>query len=159
MFPNRLQTILSTLEIKDETTKGVRNRVRAFPGNTQDAQAFILELEEERKIANCSRCEGEPFCPLFVACAYNALGRINLVKSQIEEAIDCFQKHGMHWNEALATWLLGVFDKTNYPILANHELERAIGLFERISIELESKGEYNKLYACRQLIDAIKKDI
>ena len=66
---------MSTLEINDETTERSKKSGRAFPGNIQDAQAFILELQEERKIANCSRCEGEPFCPLFVACAYSALGR------------------------------------------------------------------------------------
>ena len=159
MFPSRLQTVLATLEIRGEATKKVRNRVKLFPGNQSDAKKFIQELQEERKIANCSGCEGEPFCPLFVACAYTALGRTDLVKSHLGEAINCFQKYGLHWNEALSTWLLGVFDKTDYPILANHELEKAIDLFEKISTELESKGEYNKLYACRQLIDVIKNDI
>ena len=159
MFPNKLNTVLATLEIKDDATRSVRNRVKLFPENRLDAEKYIQELEEERKIANCSICEGEPFCSLFVACAYDALGRGELVKSQIEEAIECFQKHGLHWNEALSTWLLGIFYKTTYPILANYELVKAINLFEKISIELESNGEYNKLYACRQLIDAIKNDI
>ena len=159
MFPSRLQVILATLEIRDDATKKVRNRVKLFPGNRLDAEKFILELEEERKIANCSICEGEPFCSLFVACAYDALGRDDLVKSFIVDAIECFRKHGLDWNEALSTWLLGAFHKPIYPILANHDLSRSIKLFEEISIDLESKGEYNRLYICRQLIDKIKNDI
>jgi hypothetical protein len=159
MFPSRLQTVLATLEIKEDATRSVRDRVKLFPGNRLEAEKYIQELEEERKIANCSICGGEPFCSLFVACAYDVLGRGELVKSQIEEAKEFFRKHGLHWNEALSTWLLGAFYKTTYPILASYELERAIDLFENLSIELESKGEYNKLYACRQLIDAIKNDI
>lgn len=159
MFPNRLQTVLATLEISDDATRSVRNRVKLFPGNRLDAEKYIQELEEERKIANCAICGGEPFCSLFVACAYDVLGRGELVKSQIEEAKECFQKHGLHWNEALSTWLLGVFDKATYPILGNYKLEKAIDLFEKINIELESEGEYDQLYLCRQLIDKIKIDI
>ncbi|MFL7869372.1 MAG: hypothetical protein AB8I58_11110, partial [Anaerolineales bacterium] len=153
------QTVLASLEIEDKATRLVRNRVKLFPGNQSDAKKFIQEIQAERKIANCSICGGEPFCSLFVACAFDVLGQGKLVKSQIEEAKECFRKHGMHWNEALSTWLLGIFDKTTYPILANYELEKAVDLFENISIELESKGEYNKLYACKLLIDAIKNDI
>lgn len=159
MFPSRLQIVLAKLEIKDEAIRIVRNRVKLFPGNQPDASNFIQELEKERKITNCSICGGEPFCPFFVACAYDALGSSVLFKSSIDDAIECFRTHGMDWNEALSTWLLGVFHKTTYPILANHELERAIDLFENISIELESKGEYNKLFDCRQIIDNIKNDI
>lgn len=159
MFPSRLQIILSTLDIKDDTMKRVRNRVKMFPGNPSDAENFIKELEEERKIANCSICEGEPFCLLYVACAYDALGRKELVKSFIEDAIECFRKHGSDWNEALSIWLLGVFNKTTYPMLAGQDLLRAMTLFERISIDLDSKGEYNRLYVCRKLIDNIKNDI
>jgi hypothetical protein len=150
---------LATLEITDDATRMVRDRVKLFPGNRLEAENYIQELEEERKIANCSICGGEPFCLLFVASAYDVLGRGELVKSRIEEAKECFRKHGLHWNEALSTWLLGVYYKTTYPIFANYELERAIDLFEKISLELESKGEYNKLYACRRLIDIIKNDI
>ena len=133
--------------------------MKLFPGNQSDAKKFIKELQAESKIANCAICGGEPFCPLFVACAYTALGRTDLVKTYIEEAINCFQKHGLGWNEALSTWLLGIFHKTTFPILANYQLERAVDLFNKISTELESKGEYNELYICRLLIDAINNDI
>ena len=159
MFPNRLQIILATLEINDDATRKVRNRVKLFPGNRSDAKKYILELTEEKKIANCSVCGGEPFCSLFLACAYDAFGRKDLVKSFIEDAIECFRKHGLDWNEALSTWLLGAFHKTNYPILGSYEIVKSIELFEKISIDLESKGEYSRLYVCRQLIDKIKNDI
>jgi len=159
MFPSRLRVILSTLDINDGTMKRLRNRVKLFPGNPPDAKKFIKELEDEGKIANCSICDGEPYCLLYVACAYDALGRKDLVRSFIEDAIECFRKHGSDWNEALSVWLLGVFYKTKYPILAGQELSRAITLFENISIDLESKGEYNQLYVCRNLIDNIKNDI
>jgi hypothetical protein len=159
MFPNKLQIILARLEIKEDATRKLRNRVKLFPENRLDAEKFILELEEERKIANCSICSGEPFCKLFVACAYNALERDDLVRTFIGDAIECFRKHGSDWNEALSTWLLGAFNTTTYPILASHDLTRSIKLFEKISVDLESKGEYNQLYICRQLIDNIKNDI
>ena len=159
MFPNKLQIILARLEIKEDATRKLRNRVKLFPENRLDAEKFILELEEERKIANCSICDSEPFCTLFVACAYHALERDDLVRTFIGDAIECFRKHGSDWNEALSTWLLGTFYKTTYPILASHDLTRSIKLFEKISIDLESKGEYNQLYICRQVIDNIKNDI
>jgi hypothetical protein len=123
---------------------------------TLTPERFIEKLTRESSSEDCLRCNGQPFCSLFLGVAYLELDVLTKARLQVEEALLGFGLRGMRWNQAMGHWLLGLIllqEGAVDPSLRS--LQKALILLRELLEELRSESNYRQAGQCQEFIDAI----
>jgi hypothetical protein len=119
----------------------------------QKAALLLIHLEEDDKNFG-HHPEYRALCALCKACAYNKIGETkfrDILKKEVNTAIDLLRSSGNTFNEGVSHWFLGVVNQIhNDESEAIIEFEKAIEAFNTCAKSHETSNQYLQQIYCKE---------
>lgn len=152
--------ILEALHHRNLFTESLGRDALSVLGKNLAPDQFIQKVSEESRSEDCLRCNGQPYCSLFLAVAHLERGALLEARSQIEQAIAGFWMRGSQWNQAMCQWMLGtVLLEENNDEPAKRSLQKALEILHPLLREYRSESNYRQAGECTEHIQELEKMI